>query len=109
MRPKELAVTRVGLLIRDPYAIYAQYILRLRALDPLRPEADAALRGQVLHKILEHPPLKPHIWGGKGVGSQGDGTAQFLAKSLADQQAVIEIHVGVEQLVIDIILAASRK
>lgn len=53
VRPKELAVTRVGLLIRDPYAIYAQYILRLRALDPLRPEADAALRGQVLHKILE--------------------------------------------------------
>ncbi len=52
-RPKELAVTRVGLLIRDPYAIYAQYILRLRPLDPLRPEADAALRGQVLHKILE--------------------------------------------------------
>ncbi len=53
VRPKELAVTRVGLLIRDPYAIYAQYILRLRPLDPLRPEADAALRGQVLHKILE--------------------------------------------------------
>ncbi len=53
VRPKELAVTRIGLLIRDPYAIYAQYVLRLRALDPLRPEADAALRGQVLHKILE--------------------------------------------------------
>ena len=53
VRPRELAVTRVGLLVRDPYAIYAQYILRLRPLDPLRPEADAALRGQVLHKILE--------------------------------------------------------
>ena len=32
-----------------------------------------------------------HIYGGKGVGSQGDGTAQFLARSQADQQAVIEI------------------
>lgn len=53
VRPRRLAVTRVGLLIRDPYAIYAQYILRLRRLDPLRPEADAALRGQVLHLILE--------------------------------------------------------
>jgi hypothetical protein len=33
----------------------------------------------------------PHIWGGKGVGSQGDGTAQILARSADDQQAVIEI------------------
>ena len=35
--------------------------------------------------------LQPHIWGGKGVGSQGDGTAQFIARSAEDQQAVIEI------------------
>jgi UTP--glucose-1-phosphate uridylyltransferase len=41
--------------------------------------------------VLSYEPLKPHIWGGKGVGSQGDGTAQFLARSQADQQAVIEI------------------
>jgi UTP-glucose-1-phosphate uridylyltransferase len=40
---------------------------------------------------LSYEPLRPHIWGGKGVGSQGDGTAQFLARSLADQLAVIEI------------------
>ena len=53
VRPRKLALTRIGLLIRDPYAIYAQYILRLRPLNPLRPTADAALRGQVLHKILE--------------------------------------------------------
>ena len=36
-------------------------------------------------------PLRPHIYGGKGVGSQGDGTAQFLARSAEDQDAVIEI------------------
>ena len=45
----------------------------------------------VLNRVLNYEPLKPHIWGGKGVGSQGDGTAQFLARSEADQQAVIEI------------------
>jgi hypothetical protein len=39
----------------------------------------------------ELEPLKPHIWGGKGVSSQGDGTAQFLARSDADQQAVLDI------------------
>ena len=52
-RPKELSLTRVSLLIRDPYAIYCRYVLRLKRLDPLRHEPDAALRGQILHKILE--------------------------------------------------------
>jgi len=69
-----------------------------RYAAPVCPEE---LSAPVLHKVLEHPPLKPHIWGGKGVGSQGDGTAQFIAKSLADQQAVIEIlerDLGVECL-----------
>jgi len=45
----------------------------------------------VLHKVLQYEPLMPHVWGGKGVGSQGDGTAQFIARSPADQQAVIDI------------------
>jgi len=49
------------------------------------------LTAPVLHRVLDYAPLKPHIWGGKGVGSQGDGTAQFVARSEADRQAVIEI------------------
>jgi len=49
------------------------------------------LTAPVLHRVLNYEPLKPHIWGGKGIGSQGDGTAQFIARSEADQQAVIEI------------------
>jgi ATP-dependent helicase/nuclease subunit B len=52
-RPKRLSVTEIKLLIRDPYAIYARHILRLRPLDPLRPGADPRLRGVVLHEILE--------------------------------------------------------
>ena len=53
VRPRELSLTRISVLIRDPYAIYARYILGLKRLDPLRHEPDAALRGQVLHLILE--------------------------------------------------------
>jgi double-strand break repair protein AddB len=53
VRPKRLSVTEIKTLIRDPYAIYARHILRLRRLDPLRPEADPRLRGVVLHEILE--------------------------------------------------------
>ncbi|WP_431297798.1 double-strand break repair protein AddB [Tabrizicola sp. BL-A-41-H6] len=53
-RPAKLSLTRIETLIRDPYAIYAGYILRLRKLNPLRPEPDPRLRGEVLHEVLEH-------------------------------------------------------
>lgn len=52
-RPRRLSVTAIERLIRDPYAIYARHVLGLRRLDPLHPEPDAALRGQVLHRIIE--------------------------------------------------------
>lgn len=52
-RPKKLSVTKIKTLIRDPYAIYAQYVLRLKPLDPLRHEANAPLRGTILHSIFE--------------------------------------------------------
>ncbi|MEN4042125.1 MAG: sugar phosphate nucleotidyltransferase [Anaerolineaceae bacterium] len=59
-----------------------------RYATPVYPEE---LSAPILHKILNYPPLKPHILGGKGVGSQGDGTAQFLAKSPQDQEIIINI------------------
>lgn len=52
-RPAELPVTQISRLIRDPYAVYARYVLRLRPLDPLSPEPDARLRGMTLHRIVE--------------------------------------------------------
>ena len=52
-RPKELPVTAIQRLIRDPYAIYARYILDLRKLDPIMREPDALLRGILLHSVLE--------------------------------------------------------
>lgn len=52
-RPRELPVTAIRTLIRDPYAIYARYMLRLRPLDPLLAEPDPRLRGKALHKIVE--------------------------------------------------------
>jgi double-strand break repair protein AddB len=52
-RPRELSVTEIATLLRDPYAIYARHILRLTPVDPLRPRPDARLRGTVLHRVLE--------------------------------------------------------
>ncbi len=53
VRPDRLSVTAIERLIRDPYAIYAERVLRLRPLDPLRPVPDMRRRGTVLHAALE--------------------------------------------------------
>jgi len=53
-RPRQLSVTAIKRLIRDPYAIYAEHVLRLRPLDPLQRAPDALLRGIALHDILEN-------------------------------------------------------
>jgi UTP-glucose-1-phosphate uridylyltransferase len=55
------------------------------------PACPEELTAPVLHNILAYPRLQPLIHGGKGVGSQGDGTAQFIVKSAEDQTKVIEI------------------
>ncbi|WP_085805463.1 double-strand break repair protein AddB [Roseovarius albus] len=52
-RPGGLSVTEIRHLIRDPYAIYAKHVLNLRPLDPLMRGPDPAIRGTVLHKVLE--------------------------------------------------------
>ncbi|MBN2083772.1 MAG: NTP transferase domain-containing protein [Anaerolineales bacterium] len=73
---------RLGALMTEAQAMFDQYAI------PACPEE---LTAPVLHKTLAYPKFAPHIWGGKGVGSQGDGTAQFMARSGKDQQAIIEI------------------
>ncbi|MCW9043146.1 MAG: double-strand break repair protein AddB [Pseudopelagicola sp.] len=52
-RPKQLSVTEIKTLIRDPYAIYAKHVLRLKPLDSLMKTPDAILRGIAVHDILE--------------------------------------------------------
>jgi ATP-dependent helicase/nuclease subunit B len=52
-RPRELSVTEIEKWIRDPYAIYARHVLRLRPLDPLEAEIGPLDRGRVMHEILE--------------------------------------------------------
>lgn len=52
-RPDKLSLTEITRLIRDPFAIYARHVLRLRPLDPLRAAPDPRDRGSILHDILE--------------------------------------------------------
>ncbi|RPE64735.1 ATP-dependent helicase/nuclease subunit B [Pacificibacter maritimus] len=52
-RPRQLSVTRIETLVRDPYEIYASRVLRLSKLDPLTQSADPRDRGVAFHKIME--------------------------------------------------------
>ena len=52
-RPTELSLTRIETLIRDPFAIYADKVLRLRPLNPIRPTLDPRDRGTIVHAVLE--------------------------------------------------------
>jgi ATP-dependent helicase/nuclease subunit B len=53
MRPRRLSVTEIETWLRDPYAIYARHVLKLRPLDPLDASVGPLERGTALHRILE--------------------------------------------------------
>ncbi|MCI7011446.1 MAG: hypothetical protein MR905_07695 [Prevotella sp.] len=60
-----------------------------RLVAPMSP----ALWAPKLHEVLRDPELQQWVYGGKGVGSHGDGSVQFLARdSECQQQLVSYLH-----------------
>lgn len=55
------------------------------------PACPEELTAPILHKVLAYPAIQPYILGGKGVGSQGDGSAQFVVRDPAGQAALHQI------------------
>ena len=51
-RPLRLSVTAIEDWLRDPYTIYARYILNLQPLDPVDMPLSAADRGSAIHNAL---------------------------------------------------------
>ena len=62
---------QIGVLMQQAQTEFDRHLI---------PACPDQLTAPLLHKLLNHPPLQPYIYGGKGVGSQGDGTAQFILK-----------------------------
>jgi len=52
-RPEKISVTQVDRLKADPFAFYAQAILKLRALDPVDDDHTARWKGEAVHAALE--------------------------------------------------------
>ena len=72
----------LGYLMNQAQAVFD------RLVAPCSPEG---LESPLLHRLLRHEPLLEHVYGGKGVGSQGDGTAQFVARSKSDRDAAMRL------------------
>ncbi len=58
-RPATLPVTDIEKWIRDPYAIYAKRILRLRVLDEPGTSVGAREAGSLLHRVFERAAREP--------------------------------------------------
>lgn len=73
---------QIGILMKRAQAEFDQHLI---------PACPSQLTAPILHQILNYEPIQPYILGGKGVGSQGDGTAQFIVKDEESQQKVVAI------------------
>jgi ATP-dependent helicase/nuclease subunit B len=51
-RPRRLSVSRIEVLIRDPYAIYGRYVLDLEELKEIAPAPGASDRGSLFHLAI---------------------------------------------------------
>lgn len=56
--------------------------------ENIAPLCPSELKAPKLHSVLNDEKVKELSWGGKGVGSQGDGSIQFLAR---DEEAQLEL------------------
>jgi ATP-dependent helicase/nuclease subunit B len=74
-RPLRLSVTAIEDWLRDPYTIYAKYILKLAPLDPVDMPLSAADRGSAIHDAL------------------GEFTQTYPA-TLPDNPALVLRHIG---------------
>ena len=74
-------VEKLGQLMTEAEQLFDSHVA------PMCPEQ---LTAPKLHAVLEDPIIQPLVYGGKGVGSHGDGSVQFLARDPDSQQKLID-------------------
>ncbi len=75
VRPKSLYVTHLRTLIRNPFAIYGQKILRLQPLDPIGAKPGGRERGNAIHQALQQ-------WHDKRPGTTANDLSQLIIEQL---------------------------
>ena len=58
--------------------------------NSVTPMCPSELEAPRLRAVLADPNILPLVYGGKGVGSHGDGSVQFLARNIESQQKLID-------------------
>lgn len=58
--------------------------------DTVMPLSFEELSAPKLHSVLNDKNIKKWVWGGKGVGSQGDGAVQFIARGKQEQKILMD-------------------
>lgn len=71
---------RLGKLMTETEDLFDRFV------TPMSP----ALNSPILHRYLNDENIKPLVYGGKGVGSHGDGSVQFLARDSECQHRLEE-------------------
>lgn len=83
-----LARARAAVCAGDAPALGALLTEAQRRFDAVLAPASPELAAPRLHRLLAHPAVAELAWGGKGVGSQGDGCAQLLARGPEERDAL---------------------
>jgi UTP-glucose-1-phosphate uridylyltransferase/mevalonate kinase len=91
----------LGALMTEAQAAFDHHLI---------PACPSQLSAPVLHQVLTHAALEPYIYGGKGVGSQGDGSAQLVARDEESQQKVVEILArDFDMPALKLVISSTRK
>lgn len=78
---REGRVESLGKLMTEAQEVFDKYVA---------PNCPSQLKSPKLHATLTDPKITELTYGGKGVGSQGDGSIQFLAKDEECQKKLLE-------------------
>ena len=90
-RPLQLPVTQVEMLERDPYAVYARYVLGLKPLDRPNEPFEALRRGTAIHAVAEKFAVDDMPLGEAGVKVFCDLLeAQLRAENLSEAQLALQ-------------------
>ena len=74
-------VEKLGALMTEAEELFNSHVT---------PMCPSELGAPKLQATLADPAIKPLVYGGKGVGSHGDGSVQFLARDPDSQQQLID-------------------
>ncbi len=83
LRPRRLSVTEIETWLRDPYAVYARHVLRLRPLRPLDEATDAADYGSLVHAGMAHFISE---FGPRWPADAGTHVRRAMARALAEAE-----------------------